>query len=597
MVSILTLLRHTPVMTRTVFTVAMLSIAALPLLAVNGSREPDIVERTGTDAVVGRSSGVLLETPDLSYREYGLHEEVVLNHEVMVDTGGGADSRIAQSRGERGRGSRSEGSSGAESASGSGDDGLEASVNVGTSGGAPLLLTVSVEIEDSDDDADGVSQVFVRTERGSFAMDAPEGGEFAFQVSPFRDAGVHDLEVLLLDSERRVLAEEHFEVAFADFRYGRDNFSFAPGEETGDARVVPYSPVLRNWLNERFDVDEPGAILETLLLAETYDIFSRTVGRAYAFSGSMERYFRFPDELPSGYERVHEIPESDSSHQARMNRLQNDILAAHFVFGDRDAEGEQSGEELGEEVEEIRRRIDRGTPATISYLTTDRHHAMLVYGYIRREGSESIDLIASGNQAGGNAHNLENESAETVRIDPESGTASWLHAPDSEEEEARQLFVVDVRARADDYDFGEADLERFSERRSDKLREAGRAVLVVEMAAGAALVNADGRRLGRLENRNYAEFDGAQVERSGGTLRFTFDPEMDLELRLEGRDVEEAAQGEGDSSGDVYDALVYSFTPADADGDSRAVVARNVRLPADEQRVFTVSDGLVEFED
>ena len=565
-------------------------------------------------------------------------------------------------------------------------------VDVSNSGGAPLLLTVTVkrrEAGNANTDPSGDNQANdagvssegtedatpsrIRISSGETTIEKaiPDGLPFETRVSPFVSAGEHTLEIELLGPEpasatggaqvsasadatsgpaqasasgdatsrpaqapashasssgETVLARESFTVAFADFRFGRDNFNFGNDGDSSHGEVKPYSETLSEWLTERYPDVELSEEAEVLLYGESYRVFKGTTGRCYAFAASKERYARFPGTRPDTYDTTYDIHEFDRSHQDDMNLLQNDIVFRHFIAGERDPWHEQSREDLRREVSRVRTRLHGEETATVSYLAPERHHALLVYGYIRREGSQTIDFLAANNWGRDQEENLHSRDAVVVQVDLDEGKARWLDAPVRAYETADKLFMVDVLE--EEPEFSELDLARVIAEMAADMRRREEAVILVENVHAAYLTDGEGERSGDERRRRAVdELDGVDVRLISENALIRFPREGDYTLEVTGIDREDLDEntlvGWPDGGHGALRAHVFSVAPrgrigqveqgnveqgewagkdgepepAAAEGGTLASrVSRRVDLYPDAPVRFDVRDGLVDLD-
>ena len=474
------------------------------------------------------------------------------------------------------------------------DNGHAIELSVQSSGGAPPLLRIEAASEA------GISAIRLDSGVGRFEIDAGGASRIETTVTPFHEPGEYRVRFTVLPAEGSDAEplERELEIGFIDFRFGRDNFSFGNNGETIHGSVKPYSETLFGWLDERgVELDAVG---EAVLLNETYDIFKGTVGRCYAFAASQERYMRFPDSRPEWYDEIYDIHSADLPVHREMNRLQNDIVFEHFVAGDRDVHHEQTPEELAEELEIILRRIAGGEPVTVSYLAPERHHAMLVYGYTRWSGEEEIVLLTANNWGREQESNLVSTDAEYIRIVASEGTAEWIDAPVRAYRRADKLFVVNVRDEA--YDLDPAVIEELIERRVAELFESGEVLVVVENAAAAAVVDAEGRRSGRYGRRIRREIDEVEFRLVSENALFRLPADFEGSLVVEGFEAEDAVDrgivhapaGATDIDGPPLN--VWSLVPGDestADA-ARVFVSRRVRPEPDEKLELAIEAGQVQ---
>lgn len=309
---------------------------------------------------------------------------------------------------------------------------------------------------------------------------------------------------------------------------------------------------------------------------------------------------RFPDSRPEWYDEIYDIHSADLPVHREMNRLQNDIVFEHFVAGDRDVHHEQTPEELAAELEVILRRIADGEPVTVGYLAPERHHAMLVYGYMRWSGDEKVLLLTANNWGREQESNLESTDAEYIRVVVSDGVAEWVDAPVRAYDRSNKLFVVNVREEAYELDAGV--IEELVERRVAELFERGEALMVVENVSGAAVVDAEGRRSGRYGRRIRREADDVEFRLVSENALFRLPVDFEGKLVLEGFDAEDAVERgivyapAGAAGGEGPPVNVWSLVPGDEPTTEAAhmVVSRRVRPEPGERLELDIVAGRVE---
>ena len=395
--------------------------------------------------------------------------------------------------------------------------------------GSPLLLQVKVP-----DPAHILSEVQIEAPTSSIAYripENPERDELLLHVSPFLGPGVYDLEISTRTRDGAV-SRSVLQAGFVDFVWGRDNLSFGNNAEYRSV-IGTFGEVLAHWVAERFgEVAESDMVL---LVDYMYSLFGSNTGRCYAFSGTEVRYWRWPELLPSYYDAAHDLRGNVARYQREMNFLQFDIVFDHFLAGPGSQQilGPMSREEIRAQAEEIAARLAAGEPVAVGFAGPELHHSMLVFGFIHNHTTHTVDLLVANNWKSDEKLNIHSRDAEIVRLrlapDHEGPIAEWRYEDGVRNRGIDRIFAVDVRR--DPYAHERAVLDSLISRLRDDLQAGGRAVVVVEEAAGARLLDGE-RSTGRIRNRTTREVDGVCFERVGEAHRFTFPATLPLELEV-----------------------------------------------------------------
>ena len=395
--------------------------------------------------------------------------------------------------------------------------------------GSPLLLEVG--ILDPEAQIVGVRiDSGASTQEYSVPDDAPRE-PLILRVSPFFGSGSYELEITLRARDGRELRDT-LTIGFVDFVWGRDNLSFG---NNGDYHSVigSFGEVLADWIDDRFG-EVPTEEL-VLLTDYMYGLFGRNTGRCYAFAGTEVRYWRWPELLPSYYDETHDLRSNVPRYQREMNYLQFDIVFDHFLAGPgaEQIARPMTREELAEQAREAEARITADQPVAVGFAGPDLHHSMLVFGFIRNEALETIDLLVANNWKSDEKLNIHSRDAEIVRIhlaeDHQGARVVWRYDDGVRDRDIDRLFVVDVPRDPAVHD--RAVLEGLIAQLADAFLAEDRIRVVVEDAAGALLTDGE-HTVGRLRSRVSNEIEGVWWERVGHTYRFSFPPELSLLLEV-----------------------------------------------------------------
>ncbi len=414
----------------------------------------------------------------------------------------------------------------------SGDDASVAAPllpNVYCFSGSPLLLQVNVPDPKH-------SLAAVRIDSGTSSMaysipDDPEREALQLYVSPFLGPGLYELDIELETGEG-VVSRSNLDVGFVDFVWGRDNLSFGNNSEYASV-IGTFGEILAEWITARFgEIDEADLVL---LVNYMYGLFGRNTGRCYAFSGTEVRYWRWPDLLPSYYDSAHDLRGNVARYQREMNFLQFDIVFDHFLAGPGSEQilHPMSRRQIEEQVAQIEDHIAAGEPVAVGFAGPDLHHSMLVFGFIRNRTTHTVDLLVANNWKNDEKLNIHSRDAEIIRLflDPghEGPVAQWRYEEGVRNREIDRLFVVDVPRDA--YGHERTLLDGLTASLRKQLDSEGHAIVVVEEAAGARLVDGESST-GRIRNRITEELEDVWYERVGKSYRFTYPAGLPLELEI-----------------------------------------------------------------
>ncbi|MFP4431249.1 MAG: hypothetical protein ACLFPV_08375 [Spirochaetaceae bacterium] len=458
------------------------------------------------------------------------------------------------------------------------------SLEVRSFSGSPLLLQLTLKDPQGQFDqvevAGGgasLSYLLPKPERGDpqgVDVDTDVDDEvLTIPVSPFFTPGIYDLVVRLSGPELNV--EVPYRVGFVDFVWGRDNFRFG---NNGNFEILngDYSLALFAWLEDRFgEIPEADRVL---LVHYMYSLFGKNPGRCYAFSGTQYRYITTPEALPSYNDSVYDVRGGVERVRREMHFLQMDVIFELFLRDGTPRHGAQSRASAGREVEEILRRIETGAPVVAGFVGPELHHSMLVYGFVERLGSESIDLLVANNWKDGQDSNLHSKSAEYVRVYTGAGGGEdlleWRGEDGPRPRQPNRFFVVDVR---ESYDHDRVVLDAHLSGIRRLMRREGLALLVVENAASVWLTDPHGNASGYRKWRQVDEIEGVTFERRKRAYSFEIAAETELVLHVE----------------DEAGARIYYVDYSMGTDDETAWVTAT-EPPADkEERLFVLSTGEV----
>jgi hypothetical protein len=236
-----------------------------------------------------------------------------------------------------------------------------------------------------------------------------------------------------------------------------------------------------------------------------------------------------------------------------MNMLQNDIMYDHFVVNGYDYTTEQDLPALQDEIADIMKRISLGELVSIGYFNAKRHHSLLVYGYISDPESKRVTLITANNW--GVEHNENMVSKAVVQIEvnlDENYTESrvqWIDPTSSSYRNAEHLFAVDVK---DEYEHDPEVMAALISEQHAQLKETETALVIVEQADEAVLIDAEGNKTGLLGRSTTEEIDGVVYKQVDDTHLFEFSAELSLQLDFTPIAIEDDSEDEFESDCSVF---------------------------------------------
>lgn len=362
-------------------------------------------------------------------------------------------------------------------------------VSVQSRSGSPLLLEFTVTFPDFPEKPHPFTDFSIHSDSGYSFFSIPSDRQaMEFALTPFTEPGSYTL-TLSLVSDAEISENDRYtkelEIGFADFIWGRDNFRFSNvrSEYWG---ILPYSDLLFKWADERFGNLEPAGL--TVILDYAYRIFSGSMGRCYAFTGSQVRYRLDQGFLPSYYSTLYDVRETNTTVQTRMNMLQNDIMYDHFVIGGYDMSKPQTLAALQEEIDKILKKVASGELVSVGYAAPERHHSLLIYGYISDPVTRQVTLIAANNWGAGHNENRASAAAVQLAVNLDENftgnRVQWLNPTNRAYSFAEHFFSVDVR---ESYTFDREMLSNFIAARFRELTDSRTSLIIVEQARDAVL--------------------------------------------------------------------------------------------------------------
>ncbi len=405
--------------------------------------------------------------------------------------------------------------------------------------------------------------------------------EVLFRGVPYRNKGVHRMKISLDTPMGRSVRE--FVVAFVEFTWGKDNFSFA-----NDGVYENYTDFvterLFEWAEERFGpLDQKQKVI---LLTVMYDLYRGSIGRCYGFTGGQIYYLNNPDKILPPFNSVYLLQERDEIVNREMDYVQNDIVLSNLLMGKIRVNDEQKPEILMDELQTIKDSIDRGELIIIGYISTKMHHSMVVYGYFEDPHQRKTTLLVANNWEREQNNNVFSEDAENlvIQFNEEGAHMSWY---DLTKKEYRYPLAIFAIHRERSYSFELSDFHAFLRESERRIIEEGRIILIVEKTEAAYVVDGEGRRRGYLNNRYLSEMAGIPFKKIDYNYIFRLPVDEEYRLVLKGRIYNEEMQ--------QY-RKVNLFTVLPGEHSVQTVMYRDIAVRDDEETVFTVlRDGVIFF--
>ena len=455
-------------------------------------------------------------------------------------------------------------------------------VGIRSYSGTPPLLELTIP-----DPAGAVRAVRLDSPVSSLALQVapPTGGRGSIEVkiTPFVQPGVYDLN-LTLETDAGACARR-LRVGFVDFVWGRDNFRFANDGERPGAPIA-YSELLFRWLEDRFGPPEPRT--QVVLLHYMYYLFRNTVGRCYSFAGSQARFRQHPELLPSFYPTIYSIREGFAPIQKEMDFLQFDIVCRRFAAEGHDPDEPQDRESLLGEIQRILRSVEAGSLAATGYLGVERHHSMVIYGFIEDKELDTVTLVAANNWKREQEDNLFSRDAVNILVHLDEGRQEprieWLDREGGVFRSPEKLFVIEVEKQ---YNHDPRTIELLVGGRIGRLRSEGKGILVVESAREAYLRDEQGRETGYKDGKAVEAgkaIDGTVFARVDDHYAFEFPAGASLTLSFSGYAPEDGEDRPPTS-------LFFMVPDPKAEGQSTVRIHRNIELGDAERREALLRDG------
>ncbi len=444
-----------------------------------------------------------------------------------------------------------------------------------TSSGTPLILEFFLE-----DPKEYVKQLnfdFHVTGVVDYSVKLPlerddEDKPPVYKGIPFRAPGmVHQLTVELVTPYGSVY--RMFEVAFAEYLWGRDNLSFA-NDNVFRRNSGAISDYLFDWAQDQLgELDDEQEFLVTSLM---YRLFRGNIGRCYGFSAGGLYYMEHPEILSEAYGNAFRLDEDDPEVVELIHRVQNDIV--YFLF----STGEVSPELDNDEPQDIKQKfhqiagyIHRDKPVVLGYVSERTHHSMVAYGYIRHLHDDRIVLTMANNWNRDQKNNLYSDDSAEVVIsrNDDSYSLRWLHHSHRPE---NRLFVIDPRRR---YDPDPDLLMRMLEEERGIIARDGIFRIIIEHPGWAYVKNDEGAIRGYDGDRHYWGMRHIHYRRFDDIYIFDIPADQNLKIYV---------GGPADEDDEPFSAEAHVYFAYQHDGGFTVLSRRSLHLGQGEEKEFVL---------
>ncbi len=399
-----------------------------------------------------------------------------------------------------------------------------------------------------------------------------EKNKKVYKGIPFRESGtVHQATVELVTDHGALYWE--YEIAFADYQWGRDNLSFANDKAFRNA-AGSVSEYALTWATERFgEIDDE---LQLLLMSYMYRLFRENIGICYGFSAAGMYYRTFPSVLETTYYSAYELSEDDPAVVEFVHMLQNDIVYHLFSSGEISAEMEHGPQDITGIRDEIITSIRQDIPIILGYFGKNTHHSMLIYGYINDMTQNQISMIAANNWNRNQDDPQYSKDTVLIPFYEKEGVyrIDWLgYTYDPKD----RLFVIDpLQSIA----FSRETFESILSLEREMLISAGRYRVIIENLQWAYVEDSQNKKRGYDGLRNWWDMLDIIFRRFDHIL--TFDIPKDRELTL--------SLGEGLWNARQDRFAVSNLYVALGDGEKLEVfIQRDLSIGVNEKRQFTLA--------
>ena len=453
----------------------------------------------------------------------------------------------------------------------------EISLTVSTSSGSPLVLEFllkdplalvkEIHFYFQSDTEQDFSYVITGEEETD-----KEKNKKVYKGLPYQKFGaLHQTKVELVTAYGSIY--RNYEIAFADYQWGRDNLSFANDKAFRDA-AGSVSDYALTWATSRFGtIDDE---LQLLLMSYMYRLFRENIGICYGFSATGMYYKAFPSVLEKPYGTPFELSEDDHAVVALVHMLQNDIVYHLFSSGEISAEMEHGPQDITGIRDEIITFIRQDIPIILGYFGKNTHHSMLIYGYINDITQNRISMIAANNWNRNQDDPLHSKDAVLVPFYEHDGMLrlDWLgYTYDPKD----RLFVIDpLQSIA----FSRETFESILSLEREMLISAGRYRVIIENLQWAYVQDNQNKKRGYDGLRNWWDMLDIIFRRFDHILTFDIPKDRELTLSL-GEGLWNARQDRFAVS-NLYVALGY--------GEKLEVfIQRDLSIGVNEKRQFTLA--------
>jgi len=353
--------------------------------------------------------------------------------------------------------------------------------------------------------------------------------EVVLRGVPYREQGVYRATVFLNTEYGRF--QRQFTVAFANYVWGKNNFSFAnDGQYENLTDFV--STTLIKWAQERFGFLDQNQ--KVLLLSFMYGMYKGSIGRCYGFTGGQIYYLDHPERLLPPYDSVYTLWEKDTELIRGMDYVQNDIVFSNYLSGKINIIKEQDAESLTRDLDRIKESIGNAQTIIIGYISAKMHHSMVVYGYFENSFRNKTTLLTANNWERDQNNNVYSEDAENIVIQfgNEKPEMTWYDLTKKKYRYPEKIFAI---VREDTYIFSPDEIFSLLEETEREILRENRIVVIVEKTETAYIVDEEGKRKGYSKPRRFNELEGVAFDKIDYNYIFRIPEDKVYHLRLKKR--------------------------------------------------------------
>jgi hypothetical protein len=400
-------------------------------------------------------------------------------------------------------------------------------------------------------------------------------GEVLFRGVPYTKKGTYRASIYFETIYGTFMRE--YMIAYTDFVWGRDNFSFA--NDGKFENIIEYvSDTVIEWAEDRF-----GALTQEqkiMVLYLMYSIYKGSIGRCYGFSSGETFYRSHPERIPQPYASTYEMDEMDQRVIKGMDWRQNDIVFSTIVSGSLDLYGKQDSSSLREVLDRIKRSIDSGNTIVMPYISSKMHHSMAVYGYFENPYRDNITLLVANNWERKQNNNVYSEDAENivVQFSRTSHRITWYDLTKRKHRYPEEIFALSYD---EGYKLNPRDFFSLMKKTERDMLKNDRIILIAEQTENAYIENDDGEKTGYSNSKRLNEIEEISCKKVDYNYIFEIPKKGTYNLVLKKKRFNKERK-------DYYKANLFYLLPRDGMLDSIAI--RDVDLQGETEKTFYV-DG------